>query len=106
MAYRSAEVLLLLILCTIRSFRDKVLEPSQRVTRQIILMILGLALLYVLPYGISFLLQTYAVNGQSIHLVSRVFQVMGIVVQWCRAPLFCKLVIDLLALRRWKKAVK
>ena len=99
-------LLLLLILCTIRSFRDKVLEPSQRVTRQIILMILGLALLYVLPYGISFLLQPYAVNGQSIYLVSRVFQVMGILVQWCRAPLFCRLVIDLLALRRWKKAAK
>ena len=96
-------MLLALVICTIRSYRDKVLEPSRQVTRRMILLVLGLALLYVVPYGISMALQPYAVDGQSIYLITRVIQVMGIVQQWCRIPLFCRLVIDLLALRRWQK---
>ena len=96
-------VLLVLVVCTIRSYRDKVLEPSKQVTRRMILLVLGLALLYVVPYGISMILQPYAVDGQSIYLITRIIQVMGIVQQWCRIPLFCRLVIDLLALRRWRK---
>ena len=96
-------VLLVLVVCTIRSYRDKVLEPSKQVTRRMILLVLGLALLYVVPYGISMVMQPYAVDGQSIYLITRIIQVMGIVQQWCRIPLFCRLVIDLLALRRWRK---
>ena len=96
-------MLLALVICTIRSYRDKVLEPSRQVTRRMILLVLGLALLYVVPYGISMVLQPYAVDGQSIYLITRVIQVMGIVQQWFRIPLFCRLVIDLLALRRWQK---
>lgn len=96
-------VLLVLVICTIRSYRDKVLEPSRQVTRRMILLVLGLALLYVVPYGISMVLQPYAVDGQSIYLITRIIQVMGIVQQWCRIPLFCRLVVDLLALRRWRK---
>ena len=96
-------VLLVLVVCTIRSYRDKVLEPSKQVTRRMILLVLGLALLYVVPYGISMILQPYAVDGQSIYLITRIIQVMGIVQQWCRIPLFCRLIIDVLALRRWRK---
>jgi hypothetical protein len=96
-------VLLVLVVCTIRSYRDKVLEPSKQITRRMILLVLGLALLYVVPYGISMVMQPYAVDGQSIYLITRIIQVMGIVQQWCRIPLFCRLVIDLLALRRWRK---
>ena len=96
-------VLLVLVVCTICSYRDKVLEPSRQVTRRMILLVLGLALLYVVPYGISMVMQPYAVDGQSIYLITRIIQVMGIVQQWCRIPLFCRLVIDLLALRRWRK---
>ena len=95
-------VLLVLVVCTIRSYRDKVLEPSKQVTRRMILLVLGLALLYVVPYGISMILQPYAVDGQSIYLITRIIQVMGIVQQWCRIPLFCRLIIDVLALRRWR----
>ena len=95
-------VLLVLVICTIRSYRDKVLAPSRQVTRRMILLVLGLALLYVIPYGISMVLQPYAVDGQSIYLITRIIQVMGIVQQWCRIPLFCRLVVDLLALRRWR----
>ena len=96
-------MLLVLVICTIRSYQDKLLAPSRQVTRRMILLVLGLALLYVVPYGISMALQPYAVDGQSIYLITRVIQVMGIVQQWCRIPLFCRLVIDLLALRRWQK---
>ena len=96
-------ILLVLVICTIRSYQDKVLAPSRHVTRRMILLVLGLALLYVVPYGISMVLQPYAVDGQSIYLITRVIQVMGIVQQWFRIPLFCRLVIDLLALRRWQK---
>ena len=95
-------VLLVLVVCTIRSYRDKVLEPSKQVTRRMILLVLGLALLYVVPYGISMVMQPYAVDGQSIYLITRIIQVMGIVQQWCRIPLFCRLIIDVLALRRWR----
>ena len=96
-------VLLVLVVCTIRSYRDKVLEPSKQITRRMILLVLGLALLYVVPYGISMVMQPYAVDGQSIYLITRIIQVMGIVQQWCRIPLFCRLIIDVLALRRWRK---
>lgn len=99
-------VLLLLTLCTIRSYCDKVLEPSHQVTRRMILLVLGLALLYMIPYGISMVLQPYAVDGKSIYWITRIIQVMGILQQWCRIPLFCRLVIDLLALRRWRKRDK
>ena len=95
-------VLLVLVVCTIRSYRDNVLEPSKQVTRRMILLVLGLALLYVVPYGISMVMQPYAVDGQSIYLITRIIQVMGIVQQWCRIPLFCRLIIDVLALRRWR----
>ena len=95
-------VLLVLVVCTIRAYRDKVLEPSKQVTRRMILLVLGLALLYVVPYGISMVMQPYAVDGQSIYLITRIIQVMGIVQQWCRIPLFCRLIIDVLALRRWR----
>lgn len=95
-------VLLVLVVCTIRSYRDKVLESSKQVIRRMILLVLGLALLYVVPYGISMILQPYAMDGQSIYLITRIIQVMVIVQQWCRIPLFCRLVIDLLALRRWR----
>ena len=94
--------LLVLVVCTIRSYRDKVLESSKQVIRRMILLVLGLALLYVVPYGISMILQPYAMDGQSIYLITRIIQVMVIVQQWCRIPLFCRLVIDLLALRRWR----
>jgi len=99
-------VLLALIICTIRSFRNKVLEPSKQVTRRMILWVLGLALLYVVPYGISMALQPYAVDGKSIYLITRIIQVMGIVQQWCRIPLFCRLAIDLLAVYRWRNHEK
>jgi len=101
----SAMLLLVLTLafCTIHSYRDKVLEPDTRVTRRVICMILGLALLYAIPYGISAMLQQYATDGKSLYTITRVMQVVGVVIQWCRIPLFCRLMIDLLAARRWRK---
>lgn len=95
-----------LVFCTIRSYRDKILEPSPTVTRRLILLVFGLALLYAIPYGVSMALQPYAIDGQSIYLITRVIQVMGIVQQWCRIPLLCRLLMDLLAIRRWKKRHK
>lgn len=99
-------LLLLLMLCTVRSYREKVLQPSPLVTRKLIVMVLVIGLLYVIPHGISMMLQPYAVDGQSIYLITRVFQVIGIVTQWCRVPLFCKLVIDLFAVFRGKIVTK
>ena len=99
-------LLLIMLFCTIRSYRDKVLHPGSSVTRKLIAMVLAMALLYAVPYGVSMALQPYAVDGQSAYLVTRVCQVMGIVAQWCRVPLFCRLSIDLLAVCRGRNVKK
>lgn len=99
-------LVLTLVFCTIYSYRDKILEPDPRVTRRVICMILGLALLYAIPYGISAMLQQYAIDGKSLYTITRVMQVVGVVVQWCCIPLLCRLLMDLLAIRRWKKRHK
>lgn len=99
-------LLLFMLFCTIRSYRDKVLQPAPSVTRKLIVMVLAMALLYAVPYGVSMALQPYAVDGQSAYLVTRVCQVMGIVAQWCRVPLFCRLSIDLLAVCRGRNVKK
>lgn len=96
-------LLAILIVCTIRSYRQKVLEPCRRVTLRLVCMGLVIAVLYAIPFGLSKLLVQYAADGKSLFAISRVFQVVGMITGWGKVLLFCHAAIDLLALRRWKR---
>ena len=96
-------LLAILIVCTIRSYRKKVLEPSRRVTLRLVCMALVIAILYAIPFELSRLLVQYATDGKNLYTISRVFQVVGMVAGWGKVLLFCHAAIDLLALRRWKQ---
>ena len=99
-------LLAILIVCTIRSNRQKVLEPCRRVTLRLVCMGLVIAVLYVIPFGLSKLLVQYAADGKSLFAISRVFQVVGMITGWGKVLLFCHAAIDLLALGRWKRQQK
>lgn len=92
-----------LLVWTIWSFRDKVLEPSRRVNIRLICLVFAIALTVAVPWAVSYFGQQVATDGQSLYMVARVSQVLGVVVQWIKITAFCRLVIDLLAIRRWKK---
>lgn len=96
-------LLALLLFGTIHSYRDKVLEPDARITHKLIGMVLVIVLLYAIPYGFSIVLRPYVLSGQSTYLISRVFQVIGIVAHWCRVPVLCRLFIDLFAVCRYRR---
>ncbi|MBQ4577626.1 MAG: helix-turn-helix transcriptional regulator [Clostridia bacterium] len=97
-------LLVALSLLTVRSFRDKRLELSSPVKRRQMLRAAALLLLEVIPWAVSFCGQRYAVDGQTIYTVARIGQVVGIVTHWAKLVLLLRLAIDLLAIRRWKKA--
>ena len=96
-------LLAILIVCTIRSYRQKVLEPCRRVTLRLVCMGLVIAVLYAIPFGLSKLLVQYAADGKSLFAISRGFQVVGMITGWGKVLLLCRIIIDLLALRRWKR---
>ena len=87
---------------TIWSFRDKVLEPSRRTKKRLISLVLVIGLTVAVPWVVSYFGQQAATDGQSLYVVARVSQVLGVVVQWIKITALCRLVIDLLAIRRWK----
>ena len=97
-------LLVALSLLTVRSFRDKRLEPSSPIKRRQTLRVAALLLLEAIPWAVSFWGQRYAVDGQTIYTVARIGQVVGIVTHWVKLVLLLRLVIDLLAIRRWKRA--
>lgn len=92
-----------LVLCTVRSFRDEVLEPDHAAKRRLVLLAAVLVIAVALPWAISYLGQKIATDGQSLYTFARISQVIGLVIQWVKLPVFCRLVIDLLATRRAKK---
>ena len=102
----SGQVLLLLailIVCTIRSYRQKVLEPCRKVTVQLLCMGAVVVVMTAIPFAMSSLLQQYATNGQSLYTITRIFQIVNLVTSWAKVLLLCRIVIDLFALRRWKR---
>jgi len=96
-------LLTVLIAFTIRAYRQKVLEPCRRVTLRLVCMGLVIAVLYAIPFGLSKLLVQYSADGKSLFVISRVFQVVGMITGWGKVLLFCHAAIDLLALLRWKR---
>lgn len=90
-----------LVLCTVRAFRDKVLEPTRAVKTRLAVFAAVLALAFALPWAVSYSMQKFATNGQSLYTVARVSQVLGVFTQWIKVFALCRLAIDLLAVRRW-----
>lgn len=93
-----------LMVWTVRSFRDKVVEPSRRAKIRLIGLALVIGLTAALPWAVSYFGQQTATDGQSLYVVVRVSQVLGVVLQWLKITALCRLIIDLFAIRRWKKA--
>ena len=96
-------LLAILIVCTIRSYRQKVLEPCRKVTVQLLCMGAVVVVMTAIPFAMSSLLQQYATNGQSLYTITRIFQIVNLVTSWAKVLLLCRIVIDLFALRRWKR---
>ena len=91
-----------LVVCTVRAFRDKVLKPTRAAKLRMWILLAVLAVAFALPWGYALFMQKMATDGQSLYTVARVSQVLGTVTQWTKAPILCRLAIDLLAMRRWK----
>ena len=92
-----------LIAFTIRAYRQKVLEPCRKVTVQLLCMGAVVVVMTAIPFAMSSLLQQYATNGQSLYTITRIFQIVNLVTSWAKVLLLCRIVIDLFALRRWKR---
>ena len=97
-------LLTVLIAFTIRAYLQKVLEPCRKVTVQLLCMGAVVVVMTVTPFAMSSLLQQYATDGQSLYTITRIFQIVNLVTSWAKVLLLCRIVIDLFALRRWKKA--
>ena len=95
-------VIAVLVLCTLRSFRGKVLKPTRAVKTRLAVFAAVLAVAFALPWAVSFSMQKLATDGQSLYAVARVSQVLGTVTQWVKAPVLCRMAIDLLAIKQWK----
>ncbi len=93
-----------LLFWTIWSFRAKLLESTRRTDIRLICLVLLIGLTVAVPWAVSYFGQQIATDGKSLYMVARVSQVLGVVVQWIKITALCRLVIDLLAIRRWKKA--
>ena len=93
----------MLVICTVRAFREKMLEPTRAAKLRLSLMLAVLAVAFALPWGYAHFMQKVATDGQSLYTVARISQVLGTVTQWIKAPVLCRLAIDLLAMRRWKQ---
>ena len=96
-------LLTVLIAFTIRAYRQKVLEPCRKVTVQLLCMGAVVVVMTATPFAMSSLLQQYATNGQSLYTITRIFQIVNLVTSWAKVLLLCRIVIDLFALRRWKR---
>lgn len=96
-------LLTVLIAFTIRAYRQKVLEPCRKVTVQLLCMGAVVVVMTAIPFAMSSLLQQYATNGQSLYTITRIFQIVNLVTSWAKVLLLCRIVIDLFALRRWKR---
>ena len=93
-----------LVICTVRSFRYKTLEPTRAAKARLAVLIVVLAVAFALPWAVSYSMQSLATDGQSLYRVARVSQVLGVFTQWIEVSALCRLAIDLLAMQRWKKA--
>jgi len=96
-------LLTVLIAFTIRAYRQKVLEPCRKVTVQLLCMGAVVVVMTAIPFAMSSLLQQYATDGQSLYTITRIFQIVNLVTSWAKVLLLCRIVIDLFALRRWKR---
>lgn len=96
-------LLTVLIAFTIRAYRQKVLEPCRKVTVQLLCMGAVVVVMIAIPFAMSSLLQQYATDGQSLYTITRIFQIVNLVTSWTKVLLLCRIVIDLFALRRWKR---
>ena len=96
-------LLTVLIAFTIRAYRQKVLEPCRKVTVQLLCMGAVVVVMTATPFAMSSLLQQYATDGQSLYTITRIFQIVNLVTSWTKVLLLCRIVIDLFALRRWKR---
>jgi len=96
-------LLTVLIAFTIRAYRQKVLEPCRKVTVQLLCMGAVVVVMTATPFAMSSLLQQYATDGQSLYTITRIFQIVNLVTSWAKVLLLCRIVIDLFALRRWKR---
>lgn len=95
-----------LVVWTVLSFREKVLEPCKKVAVKLIGLALVIAVCQTVPWLFSKLTERYvqSINGgQALLSFSRVFQVVGIVTQWGKLWAFCTALTDLLSLRRYRK---
>lgn len=94
-------VLVLLVVLTIRSYRGKVISDNNAARRSLVL--LGLLLLCeAIPWGISYFASTLPHDSWLIYWRGQTL--IYFLLHWLRIVLFQRLLIDLLAIRRWKKA--
>ena len=96
-------LLTVLIAFTIHAYWQKVLEPCRKVTVRLLCMGAVVVVMTAIPFAMSSLLQQYATNGQSLYTITRIFQIVNLVTSWAKVLLLCRIVINLLALRRWKR---
>ncbi len=100
-------VLSLLLCClvwaTVRSFRDRVLELNKKTKARFGIKLAALAVC-CLPWTGWLIRQLIEVTEQDIFLrMTSVIQIIALLCQWGQVILFTWLLIDLLAIRRWKR---
>lgn len=94
-----------LVIWTVLSFRDKELEPCEKVTIKLVALAAIILICQAAPWIISKLTEDYVASingGQELYGFTRSMQVIGIVTQWGKLWAVCTGLIDLLALRRFQ----
>ncbi len=95
-----------LVIWTVLSFREKELEPCKKVTVKLVALAAIILICQAAPWIYAKLTEDYVASingGQELYGFTRIMQVMGIVTQWGKLWAFCTGLIDLLALRRFRK---
>lgn len=95
-----------LVVWTVLSFRDKELEPCKKVAAKLIALAVVILICQAAPWIFSKLTEEYVASingGQELYSFSRIMQVLGIVTQWGKLWAFCAGLVDLLAIRRFRK---
>ena len=96
-------ILLVALICwTVYAFRDKTLPADHRRKRCLALLAIAFVLATILPRAISYFTLEVLFGGEPNYTILRLVHIFGSVMQWVKVPLFCLLIIDFVAIRRWK----
>jgi len=96
-------LLLVALICwTVYAFRDKTLPADHRRKRRLALLAIAFLLATILPWTVSYFTQEVLFGGEPNYTILRLVHIFGSVMQWVKVPLFCLLIIDFVAIRRWK----